>query len=352
MKSDLIPTLKLAIESEYNILLSGIHGIGKTYAVMQAVEDLGWKMKYYSTATLDPYVDLVGVPVPSELEGENPVLKMVRPREIDEVDVVFFDELNRADPRTLNAVLEAVQFRTINGEPLKNLKCVIGAINPAGEDYNVDELDPALLDRFHIYYDLTPKSPRGYLLTKYPRNLVDAFTSWWSNHNTAKREEYISPRRLDMMMDVYVKTGSLDMLKLAVHNTLEVDIDILINRIAVAEGKAKPGANLKDKLSKADWWTKDTVGRNIPDVADYINENPNDPFVVDNASEFIKETRIGAEALALEYGELLLAIWKANPGKVDDWKTKWGKSKISQTRSFIRQRSQSDDAYKELYKAF
>jgi len=350
-KTDLIPSLKSAIEMGYNTLLSGVHGIGKTYAVMQAVEDLNWRMKYYSTSTLDPYVDLVGVPVPTALEGDNPILKMVRPQEINEVDLIFFDELNRADPRTLNAVLEIVQFHSINGEHLPNLKCVVGAVNPSGEDYNVDDLDPALLDRFHLYYDLTPKSPRAYLLTKYPRNLVDAFSSWWSNHNTAKREEYISPRRLDMMMDIYTKTGSLDLLEHAIHDTIEVDFQALKDRIAVAEGKAKPGANLKEKMVKADWWTKDTVSRNVPDVAEYIVNNPNDPFVVDNASEFIKETRIGAEALALEYGEILLAIHKANPSKIDDWKTKWGKSKISQTRSFLRQRAQSDEDYKEISKA-
>jgi hypothetical protein len=349
MKNDLIPTLKPAIEQGYNILLMGIHGIGKTYAVQDAVKDLGWKMKYYSTSTLDPYVDLVGVPVPTKLESETPILRMVRPQEINEVDIVFFDELNRADPRTLNAVLEIVQFRSINGEPLPNLKCVIAACNPAGEDYNVDELDPALLDRFHIYYNLKPKSPRSYLLTKYPRNLVDAFNSWYSNQNIGKRESYISPRRLDMMMDVYTKTNSLDLLERSIPDSVEVDFQALKNRIAVAEGKITPGDNLKEELSKPEWWTKDTVSRNVADISDFIKKNPNDPFVLDHASNFIRDGRLGAESIAKEFGDIVTAIYGASPGKIDEWKEKWGKSKTSQVRSYLRaQMNSGDDSYKEI----
>jgi len=53
--------------------------------------------------------------------------------------MLFFDELNRAHPKVLNAVFELVQFRSINGDKLPRLQCVIAAINPPGAGYHVQE---------------------------------------------------------------------------------------------------------------------------------------------------------------------------------------------------------------------
>jgi len=150
MVKALLPQLKTVIQQDWNVLLSGKHGIGKTFEVLRVVEDLGWSMKYYSTSTLDPYVDLVGVPVPVDNDDGTRDLDMVRPKDMDNVELIFFDELNRADPKTLNAVFEVIQFRTINGIPLPKLRSVVAAINPVDGEYNTEELDPALIDRFHV----------------------------------------------------------------------------------------------------------------------------------------------------------------------------------------------------------
>jgi hypothetical protein len=195
---------------------------------------------------------------------------------------------------------------------------------------------------------MTPKSPRPYLLTKYPREIVDAFNSWYQNHNTSKRETYISPRRLDMMMDVYTNTQSLDLLEKSVPNIETVDFKALVNRIAVAEGKITPGDDLKEECSKPEWWTKDTVQRNVGDIAELIVQNPNDPFVVDNASNFIRDQRIGAEIIAKDFGDIVVALHSANPVKIDEWKEKWGKSKTSQVRSYLRSQANSDDSFKAV----
>jgi hypothetical protein len=65
---------------------------------------------------------------------------------------LLLDELNRAQPDVKQSALQLVLERQIhqhslpyfNGKPTLVMAC----INPAGEGYQVDELDPALLDRF------------------------------------------------------------------------------------------------------------------------------------------------------------------------------------------------------------
>ena len=47
-----------------NVLLVGNHGVGKSAMVLEEAKRQGLKMKYYSSSTLDPWSDLVGIPVP------------------------------------------------------------------------------------------------------------------------------------------------------------------------------------------------------------------------------------------------------------------------------------------------
>ncbi len=69
--------------------------------------------------------------------------------------VLFLDELNRANVDTLNASLQLVLERKLHAHHLPFTQgkptMVIAAINPTDDDsnnYTVNELDPALLDRF------------------------------------------------------------------------------------------------------------------------------------------------------------------------------------------------------------
>ena len=169
--------------------------------------------------------------------------------------------------------------------------------------------------------------------------------------NSSKRETYISPRRLDMMCDVYHRTGSIDLLKLTVPDSVSVDFKALQKRIAVAEGDISPEDNFKEEISEVEWWTKENVGSRVKEVSEYITNNPNDPFIVDHASTFIEKKRIGAPDLVNDYGDLLIAVHNANPGKVNEWVEDWGRSKVSQVRSFLRHKAKTDDTYRGISEA-
>ena len=177
-----------------NVLLIGSHGIGKTVMVEQVAENLGVQFKYYSASTLDPWADLVGIPVPDK---ETKTLDFYRPASLEAAEFIFFDELNRAHPRVLNAVLEIIQFKKINGVPLPNLKMIWAAINPIEEGYSVEEIDPALFDRFHVYFNLKAEFNVPYMKTKMHERTMNALKLWWRTDMDEIQRKIVSPRRLE-----------------------------------------------------------------------------------------------------------------------------------------------------------
>lgn len=200
--------------SGLNILLTGQAGTGKTTMLQAAAKELGWNMKYFSTSTLDPFADLIGIPVPNQ--GRKTV-EYFRPRELDDADVVFFDELNRADLMVLNAVFEIVQFRSLNGEKLEKLKCVVAAVNPVAEGYATRDLDIALRDRFDLYLESDPNPSWTYFRKRYGEHYARAGFELFQEYNDRRSKgedlEYFSPRRLDKMLSIFQQFPVVDTVK-------------------------------------------------------------------------------------------------------------------------------------------
>jgi len=202
--------LKQYLEAEQNVLFRGAHGIGKTAIVKEIFAEGGGKWKYFSASTMDPWVDFVGVPkVITDLSG-NHSLELVRPTEFDDVEYLFFDEFNRAPDKVLNATMELIQFKSINGHKLKRLKVIWAAINPEddADTYKVNHLDPAHLDRFQVHIDLPYDVDVDYFKGKYP-TLWKAFVDWWKDLPEDVKKE-VSPRRLDYAATAYQKDFRLE----------------------------------------------------------------------------------------------------------------------------------------------
>lgn len=207
-----VPRAEKYLDASFNVLLIGLHGTGKTTAVMDLAAAKGMKVKLFTCSTLDVYTDLVGVPETVVGPDGQKSLEMVRPREVDHADFIFFDEINRADPKTLNAILEIVQFGTINGERLPNLKCCWAAMNPPGMDYQVEDLDPALVDRFDVFEEVKARPSVAYMSQHMRPAIAKALVKWWEGMDKDRRTEtdYISPRRLLKLGLVYEQLGSCD----------------------------------------------------------------------------------------------------------------------------------------------
>jgi hypothetical protein len=246
------------IENSQNVLFIGRHGVGKTAMVKDAFERRSINYRYFSASTMDPWVDFVGVPK-EKIENKVPeqflilkelstidrqlavdwvvsnwkmsessaskivdhaigreqglaYLDLIRPLVFatGEIEALFFDEFNRSPKKVRNAVMELLQFKSINGYKFPKLKMIWAAINPDDEDqtYDVERLDPAQKDRFHVSVEV-PYSPSvDWFRTRYGQRTADSAIQWWEDLSTEEKGK-VSPRRLQYALDTYCCKGDM-----------------------------------------------------------------------------------------------------------------------------------------------
>lgn len=201
--------LEFFFQNNMNVLLVGEHGIGKTSIVRSFWETKNIKAMYLNGSTLDPWVDLIGIPK-EQRDEKGAYLEIVPPKSFrdDEVEAIFLDEINRSTKAVRNAVFELVQFRSINGRKFNNLRFVWAAMNPETEEntYDIEKLDPALKDRFPIHINLDFKCDTDYFTKKYGPDIARHSIAWW-NGLPEKLKREVSPRRLDYALETYRKAG-------------------------------------------------------------------------------------------------------------------------------------------------
>jgi len=191
-----------------NVLLIGKHGVGKTQMIKETFKNEGLKVGIFSASTLDAYVDLRGIPEIIENSDGTRSLHFVQTNELKTFDAIFLDELNRATPATLNALFELIQSRSINGISLPKLKMVWSAINPADEgSYQVEELDPALLDRFQVQMEIPNEISKSYFTRRYSESIATKVEAWWKSNNVQGIKNFPSPRRIDEAIAWKIEKG-------------------------------------------------------------------------------------------------------------------------------------------------
>lgn len=204
------------IKNNMNVMFSGYHGIGKTERIKEAFNRNNLNWIYFSASTLDPWTDFCGVPKEVTNKDGLTYLDFVRPKWfVDEnVQAIFLDEYNRAPAKVINATMELIQFKSINGKKLKNLRFIWVAINPddkigdSSVEYTVQTLDPAHKDRFQIHVHMPYKPDLTYFINKYGEDIGKASVSWW-NDLSEKDSFLVSPRRLDYAIDLHMKSGDI-----------------------------------------------------------------------------------------------------------------------------------------------
>ncbi len=132
-----------------SIMLRAKHGVGKSSAIKQAAAEQG--IEFFDVRLSQCEVgDIKGLP---SIDPEGKITTFCKPywwpRDPESKGILFFDELNRASKDVLQAVFEVCLDRRLDGEKLPAGWRVVSAIN-ADDDYDVVELDPALLDRWFV----------------------------------------------------------------------------------------------------------------------------------------------------------------------------------------------------------
>lgn len=199
------------INNNLNVLFYGKHGVGKTSIILDSFNRKNIKYMTFSAATMDPWVDFIGVPKEVN-DDKGSYLDFVRPKSIrdNEIEAIFFDELNRSHKKVRNAVMELIQFKSINGKKFPNLRFIWAAINPSDDSikYDVEELDSAQADRFHIQLEIPYQPCALYFRQKYGRQVSDAAIDWW--HDLSKELQHeVSPRRLEYAIQITQAGGNI-----------------------------------------------------------------------------------------------------------------------------------------------
>ncbi|MCQ2588476.1 MAG: AAA family ATPase [Treponema sp.] len=149
--ADLKEVLKYTPSSQ-NILLVGRHGIGKSEILTDHFEKKGIKVIPLFLGQMADPGDLIGLPhFDEETHHTEYYPPYWFPLDDDKPIVLFLDELNRARPELMQSVMDLALNRKLAGKKLPEGSQVIAAVN-AGDEYQVEELDPALVSRFNVYF--------------------------------------------------------------------------------------------------------------------------------------------------------------------------------------------------------
>lgn len=148
-------TTTVSLPADIAILVRGPHGIGKSQIFRQIAKTLGFGPEDFIDRRLSQMTegDLLGLP-----ELTDGVTRFAPPdwfmSACKAPKVILLDEFNRATPEVMQCGFQIVLDHELNGWKLHPETRVYAAVN-ASPEYTVNEMDPALLDRFWTI-DLEP----------------------------------------------------------------------------------------------------------------------------------------------------------------------------------------------------
>ena len=145
-----LESLLAATPATHNIMLTGKHGIGKSQILEKFFASRGERVVILFLGQMSDPGDLIGLPHLNEKTGKTEFMPPFWFPTDNKPVVLFLDELNRARPEVLQTIMDLTLNRTLAGRKLPEGSRVISAVND-GEEYQLTDLDPALVSRFNIY---------------------------------------------------------------------------------------------------------------------------------------------------------------------------------------------------------
>ena len=135
--------------ADHNIMLVGRHGIGKSEILTDYFNKKGMPVVALFLGQMSDPGDLLGLPNKNEATGKTTFMPPYWFPVDGKPIVLFLDELNRARPEILQTIMDLALNRKLAGRELPRGSRIISAVN-AGDEYQLTDLDPALVSRFNI----------------------------------------------------------------------------------------------------------------------------------------------------------------------------------------------------------
>lgn len=180
--------IRAAALADDTVIMEGVHGIGKSDIAKQVQIEDGYHLETLFLSHQETG-DLIGIPHIIDQDGFSvttwsvPIWlqRMNNAAAQGKKCMLFLDELNRAPIDVRQTALQLVLERQIHEHSLPTVNgfrtMIIAAINPA-DSYQVDELDPALLDRFlHVTVEPDAKAWLAWARKKEVNSIVRDFIS-------------------------------------------------------------------------------------------------------------------------------------------------------------------------------
>lgn len=136
--------------AEQNVMLVGRHGIGKSEILTHYFAEKGMQVVTLFLGQMSDPGDLIGLPQRDTKQDKTIFLPPWWFPTDGKPIVLFLDELNRARPEVLQTIMDLTLNRELAGRRLPAGSRIISAVND-GEEYQLTDLDPALVSRFNIY---------------------------------------------------------------------------------------------------------------------------------------------------------------------------------------------------------
>lgn len=215
-------------------LFVGNPGIGKTVIIEQFAKDKGVKHVELITSQMSPF-EISGIAFPDKDSKKMEYYNFDKLENLQDGDILFFDELLNGNPVVLNACLTILeQRRFISGKPLPNIM-IVAAANPQG----MAPLTPQIKERF-LWYDVKFSSEMWaeYMFKKY--GLVKPIASKLSALITKEEftgNNFYTPRSIDKAVNMIIHG-----VPTYYENTIKPILETLIenktgNTVVLSDGK-------------------------------------------------------------------------------------------------------------------
>jgi hypothetical protein len=157
--SEVAPLITACQDANDSMLMTGVHGIGKSDVVEQWAKENNVHLEILFLSNQE-VGDLIGIPH-NRVENGKTIEEWSVPSWLDRMNTasangqhtaLFLDEVSRAPSDVKQAALQLVLAKKIHEHKLPSLNgtdtVIVAADNPDDGRYQVEPMDPALLDRF------------------------------------------------------------------------------------------------------------------------------------------------------------------------------------------------------------